>query len=293
MRRRLGRFPCFLLIVIFANNLFFMTEDLSPLGLGIGMMLMVIPLYFLSLYKTKLVRSTMNGTIRMVVQLFLIGLYLRYLFYYDLWYVNLAWGLIMVGVATGTALQRTNMKLEVLLMPITVGFLSTALFVSIYFLALVLNVGRVADLGLTLDTLFSARYFIPIFGILLGNMLGVNVVALNTYYEGIRRERQMFYYLLGNGATLWEATAPFIRGAIRKAFNPCIANMAVMGLVALPGTMIGQILGGSDPGVAIKYQMMIVVITFVASMLSLMITIALAMRRSFDKYGRMLDVFRS
>ena len=126
-----------------------MTEDLSPLGLGIGMMLMVIPLYFLSLYKTKLVRSTMNGTIRMVVQLFLIGLYLRYLFYYDLWYVNLAWGLIMVGVATGTALQRTNMKLEVLLMPITVGFLSTALFVSIYFLALVLNVGRVADLGLT------------------------------------------------------------------------------------------------------------------------------------------------
>ena len=37
--------------------------------------------------------------------------------------------------------------------------------------------------------------------------------------------------------------------------------------------MIGQILGGSSPHVAIKYQIMIVVITVVASMLSLMMTI--------------------
>ena len=45
--------------------------------------------------------------------------------------------------------------------------------------------------------------------------------------------------------------------------------------------MIGQILGGSSPNVAIKYQMMIMVITFTASMLSLMITISLASRKSF------------
>lgn len=63
-----------------------------------------------------------------------------------------------------------------------------------------------------------------------------------------------------------------------------------MGLVALPGTMIGQILGGSSPNVAIKYQMMIMVITFTASMLSLMITISLASRKSFDEYGRMLQI---
>jgi putative ABC transport system permease protein len=59
----------------------------------------------------------------------------------------------------------------------------------------------------------------------------------------------------------------------------------------MPGTMIGQILGGADPSLAIKYQMMIVVITFVASMLSLMITVVLAQRKSFDKMGRLQDVF--
>jgi putative ABC transport system permease protein len=69
--------------------------------------------------------------------------------------------------------------------------------------------------------------------------------------------------------------------------------MAVMGLVSMPGTMIGQILGGSDPSIAIKYQIIIVVITFVASMLSLVITIVLAQRKSFDNMGRMKDVFIS
>jgi putative ABC transport system permease protein len=68
--------------------------------------------------------------------------------------------------------------------------------------------------------------------------------------------------------------------------------MAVMGLVALPGTMIGQILGGSTPDVAIKYQMMIIVITISASMLSIAVTLSLVKRLAFDADGRMLNVAR-
>jgi putative ABC transport system permease protein len=66
-----------------------------------------------------------------------------------------------------------------------------------------------------------------------------------------------------------------------------------MGLVSLPGTMIGQILGGSSPNVAIEYQIMIVVITMSASMLSLIIAIGLSSKRAFDSYGRMKDVMKS
>jgi putative ABC transport system permease protein len=68
--------------------------------------------------------------------------------------------------------------------------------------------------------------------------------------------------------------------------------MMVMGIVALPGTMIGQILGGSAPDVAVKYQMMIVIITMSASMLSLILALWLSTRRAFDAYGRLLQVFR-
>ena len=139
-------------------------------------------------------------------------------------------------------------------------------------------------LVLGMDNPFDARYFIPIMGLLLGNMLTVNVVALSTYYRSLQREQQLYYYLLGNGATHFESTRSFLCEAIEKSFSPCIANMTVLGIVSMPGTMIGQILGGSDPDVAIKYQIMIVVITLASSLLSVVMTIRLAALRSFDKY---------
>lgn len=258
------------------------TIDISYFNLLIGLLLLVIPLFYLWKFKTGLLKATLIGTARMIVQLFLIGMYLKYLFLWNNPWINFLWVIIMIFVAGQTALVRTGLKREILLIPISVGFLCSVVLVGMYFIGIVLQ----------LDNVFSAQYFIPIFGILMGNMLSSNVIALNTYYSGLKRKQQLYCYLLGNGATRQEAQAPFIREAIIKSFSPLIANIAVMGLVALPGTMIGQILGGSSPNVAIKYQMMIMVITFTASMLSLMITISLASRKSFDEYGRILQVTR-
>ena len=256
------------------------TIDISYLSLLTGLLLLIIPVFYLWKFKTGLLKATLIGTARMIVQLFLIGMYLKYLFLWNNPWINFLWVIIMIFVAGQTALSRTGLKRKILLIPISVGFLCSVVLVGMYFIGIVLQ----------LDNVFSAQYFIPIFGILMGNMLSSNVIALNTYYSGLKREEQLYCYLLGNGATRQEAQAPFIRQAIIKAFSPLIANIAVMGLVALPGTMIGQILGGSSPNVAIKYQMMIMVITFTASMLSLMITISLASRKSFDAYGKLLQV---
>lgn len=258
------------------------TIDISYGSLLVGLLLLSIPVYYLWKFKTGLVRATLIGVARMIIQLFLIGAYLRYLFLWDKPWINFLWVVVMILIASHTAIARTQIRRSILLIPITVGFLFSVVLIGLYFLGMVLR----------LDNIFSAQYFIPIFGILMGNMLSSNVVALNVYYSGLQREGQLYCYLLGNGATLHEARAPFIREAIIKSFSPLIANIAVMGLVALPGTMIGQILGGSSPNVAIKYQMMIMVITFSASMLSLMITIRLASRRSFDAYGNLLHVYR-
>lgn len=256
------------------------TIDISYLSLGIGLLLLLIPLFYIWKFKTGLLQATLVGTVRMIVQLFFIGIYLKYLFILNSPWINLLWVIVMIFVASQTALSRTGLKQKILFIPISIGFLCSVVCIGMYFIGVVLQ----------LENIFNAQYFIPIFGILMGNMLSSNVIALNTYYNGLKREQQLYRYLLGNGATRTEAQAPFIREAIIKSFSPLIANIAVMGLVALPGTMIGQILGGSSPNVAIKYQMMIIVITFTASMLSLMITISLASRKSFDAYGKLLPV---
>lgn len=258
------------------------TTDISNISMLLGLLLMALPIYFFWKYNTGMVKSTIIAIARMVVQLLLVGLYLKYLFLWDNPLLNIAWVLIMVVVATETSLTRTKLKRSVMMIPLLVGFVSASLLVGLYFLGVVLK----------LDNIFNAQYFIPILGILMGNMLGVNVIGLNTFYYNLLREKNCYYYLIGNGATVDEATAPFVRQALTRAFSPAIANMAVMGLVALPGTMIGQILGGSSPDVAIKYQMMIIVITIAASIISLMSTIYLSKRATFDAMGRIIEPFK-
>ena len=258
------------------------TVDLTYGGLAVGMLLMLVPFYFLWRFRTGLLGSAVLGTVRMTVQLLLIGVYLRFLFQWDEAWVNVLWMVAMAVIASHTAVSRTDLRRGVLLLPVFVGFLSTMLLVSLYFLGFVVRA----------DDVFAARFFIPVAGVLFGNMLTVNIMAVNVYYSELRREQDMYYYMLGNGATRFEATLPFLRSAVIKSFSPCIANMAVLGIVSFPGTMIGQILGGSMPGVAIKYQLMISVITVVASMLSLVVTISLSARRTFDEFGRLKPVFR-
>lgn len=256
------------------------TADISYVGLVIGLLLMILPLYFFYVYKVKLMTSTIVATVRMVVQMFLIGIYLKYLFLWNSPWINILWVLIMVFVASFTSVSRTHLKVRYMFMPVAVGLFMSAMVIGLYFLLFVLQ----------LKNPFESQYFIPTVGVLMGNMLGVNVISLSTYFGGLKRDNQLYFYLLGNGATQQEAVAPFVRKAVHKAFTPCIANMAVMGIVSFPGTMIGQILGGTTPETAIKYQMMIVVITFCASMLSLMITLYLANIKIFDKYGCLKNI---
>ena len=53
------------------------TIDISYLSLGIGLLLLSIPLFYIWKFKTGLLRTTLIGTARMIVQLFFIGIYLK------------------------------------------------------------------------------------------------------------------------------------------------------------------------------------------------------------------------
>ena len=183
------------------------TIDISYLSLGIGLLLLSIPLFYIWKFKTGLLRATLIGTARMIVQLFFIGIYLKYLFLWNNPWINFLWVIVMILVASQTALARTQLKRKILLIPISVGFLCSVVCVGMYFIGIVLR----------LENVFSAQYFIPIFGILMGNMLSSNVIALNTYYSGLKREQQLYRYLLGNGATCRAACIITVTGTGRPS----------------------------------------------------------------------------
>jgi putative ABC transport system permease protein len=72
---------------------------------------------------------------------------------------------------------------------------------------------------------------------------------------------------------------------MRAAVKLTLANIYSIGIVALPGMMAGQILGGASPLVAIKYQIAITMAIYVSTLLSTTLSILTSLRTAFDEYG--------
>lgn len=248
--------------------------DIDYLSLFIGYTFLVIPIYILWYYKTGLVKDSLIAIARMTVQLLLVGIYLEYLFKIDNKLLNAFWVLLMTFIGTYTIISRSNLSKKMLFVPVFFSGLISIAITDAFFLGLIIKTGNI----------FKAQYFIPITGMLLGNTIRTIIIALDIYYGNLYKERHVYRWYLANGATMSEAKRPFMKNALRTAFNPVIATTAIVGLISLPGMMTGQILGGSSPNLAIKYQIMIMITIFSSSVLSVFLTIYFSDKFAFDSY---------
>jgi len=249
-------------------------KDISWVDLFLGYTLLIIPLAIFWYYKSGLVLNTIISVLRMTIQLFLVGLYLKYLFELNNAMVNVGWVLIMIIISTITTIRKSELSFRMLALPVAIGSIIALFIVNIFFLAVILR----------LENIFDARYFIAITGLIMGNMMERNIIVLSSFYTNLERNSLEYNYAIASGANKREAVIPFMREALKLAFNPVIAKMTIMGLIALPGTMTGQILGGSSPEIAIKYQIVLMLMVFIASMRTVVVTVAFANRKAFDKY---------
>lgn len=251
--------------------------DISYWTLFFGYLILLVPLFLLWYFKTGLLKDTVIALIRMTIQLLLVGVYLSFLFEQNNYFLNAAWVLVMLVVAAWTVVKRSELPIKLFIVPIFLAGLLSVAILDIFFLGAVLDVKGGMD----------ARYFIPITGMMLGNTIKVVIVALNAYYDKLVRQNVFYRWHLANGASKFEALLPFRRDAIKKSLNPVIANVAITGLIALPGAMTGQILGGSSPNLAIKYQIMLMIVTFSASILTVVFSMIIADRHVFDAFGNL------
>lgn len=252
-------------------------QDISWINLISGYLLLIIPILTFTYYKTGLIKDTLWAVGRMTIQLLMVGTYLEFIFTLNSWVINLVWVIIMIAVTAFTVIDRAQLSRKLFLLPVFASVLISLSVVDLYLLGIVLK----------LDFIFDARYFIPITGMLIGNTLADMVVSLNNFYKGIRKQQTTYRFALANGASRTEALALFMREAIRVTMNRSIATIAVMGLVSLPGMMTGQILGGSSPSVAIKYQVLIMLTIFVSSLITNVLTLLFSCRKAFDSMGNL------
>lgn len=251
-------------------------QDISIPALLVGLLAMAVPVWILAYFKTGLVRSTFLSFGRMIAQMALLGVYLKWIFELNSAILNVGWVLVMAAAAGATLQKRTGRKFSAKRLSQLVAAVT---------ISMVANGAVFAFVQIGVEDFFNAWYIIPMLGMMLGNCLGSSVIGLRSYDNRLAKQEMAYKYMLLCGASRREALFPFISGAIRDAMAPSIAQTAAIGLIWLPGMMTGQILGGSDPTTAIKYQILILTTIFSASVITLFLSIIFTVRSDFDEYG--------
>lgn len=248
--------------------------DIHILKLAAGYLLFIIPVAVFFYFRTGLIKDTLWAVSRMTLQLGLVAVYLEYVFLLNNKVVNILWLIALTAIAAYTIIKRSNISYRLFLISVFLSTLASVVIIDMFFIGFLLKP----------EYLFDARYLIPITGIMLGNTLRTNIIALNSYFSRLERDQLLYRYALANGATRDEALQPYIREALRQAFNPAIANMSVVGLINFPGVMTGQLIGGTNPATAIKYQLMIMVAIFVSSVIIVFFSLKISNKLIFDHF---------
>jgi len=250
--------------------------DINWLNLALGYVLLLIPLAVLFHYRTGLLSVAALAVLRMTAQLLFVGFYLKFIFDLNSPWLNLAWVVIMILIAGATIDRRGNLKHRYFLGPVLAGLFAGVAVTEFVFLLPVLS----------LDNPLDARFLIPITGMILGNCLSSSIIGMRSFVAGLAANENRYRYSLACGAARSEALAPFIRQALTDAFSPALATMATIGLISLPGMMTGQILGGVEPLIAVKYQIMIMIAIFSGTVITVTVGIALSRRAVLDAWDR-------
>ena len=242
------------------------------------LILLVPVLIFNYRYDLKNNKRVLYVVFRMTLQLSIIGLVLQYFFDLNKSWVNIAYVTFMMTVASHSMLKTTKLSIRRFGPAIWLSVFIPHMLVLLFFNYFIVD----------LNNIFDARYLIPIGGMILGNSLSGNILAINNFYTRLKDQEKQYYYTLGLSTNRAEALRPYFTYALSSSISPTMASMETIGLVALPGMMTGQILGGSIPITAIKYQIAIMIAIFVTRYFTAILAIKLTSAKAFDSYDRLL-----
>ena len=208
-----------------------------------------------SFLELNLERPVIIGTIRTGIQLTICGYVLRPVFLYGErpswddfgWLLVAIYLFFMILLASWESSSRSKYAFSNMFLCILGSFAINVGLVSIFAFGYLIQP----------DPIWSPKYTIPITGMLLGNCVNGISLSLNSLLTDFKERANEVELLLSFGATIYEATVHLMRDAVLTGTMPMINNMSVIGIVALPGMMTGQILGGSSVIEAARYQILI------------------------------------
>ncbi len=247
--------------------------ELQTIDLVLAGLLVLVAGVVSALLRLKLEKRLLVASVRTVVQLLLIGYLLKWVFGIDSLLLVLGLAMLMIVVASRAAVTRPSR---------TFAGVSWLAFLSLTVTGLITTV-TVTGLIVGVEPWWRPQYMIPLLGMILGNGLTGISLSLDLLLESLAEKREEVEMELALGASAWEASRGPMANAVRRGMIPIINTMMVVGIVALPGMMTGQILSGTDPLDAVKYQMVVMFMIAGATSLGCMGITLLAGRRLFNR----------
>ena len=241
----------------------------------LGLLLLLIPvgaLYWLERQKIARLCFIIG---RMIVQLLVLCLMVWGLFKINNPWLSIAWLIVLALGMSWLVMKRCDVKSRALMPAAAVGLFVGVFVVGMWLLVLVLP-GRALD----------ARWFVPVMALLMGHTTSMLIRGLSTYLTALKADEQQYEFLRGNGILHLKALQPFMCRALLAVIQPTIANLKVLALTAMPLLLGGLLLGGLSPLHAFILMLSMVCGCISASVLSLGITILLADKLLFDKFGK-------
>ena len=223
-------------------------------------------------------RDLFWGTLRTFVQLFVMGYALRVIFGMESAWLTLGVFLLTIVFAARIVRGRVKEPDVAFGVPTFVAMAGSYTLVTFLVLRVVLRA----------EPWWLPHYLLPLGGMVVGNSMNATALALERLFADLRARRAEVELRLCLGATATEASRTIVRDAVRAGMIPSINAMFGVGLVFIPGMMTGQILAGADPVLAIRYQIVVMLMLAGSTTLCTVLVVLLGRRRCFDRGQRLV-----
>jgi putative ABC transport system permease protein len=153
-------------------------------------------------------------------------------------------------------------------------------------LGLIAGIAFAAAVLVTLGILFGAGVFpvdattvVPLAGLMIGNAMTATVLLARRVVAEFHDKRLEIEARLALGQPSPEAAAPYLRDALRTALIPQIETTRAVGIIFLPGAMVGLLLAGVGAWDAVQVQLVVMYLVL-GSVAVTTSVVALGLRRA-------------
>lgn len=222
----------------------------------VSYILVLIPIIYSYKQGIGIEKEMLINSFRALIQLFLLGFILVYIFKIDnfLWLI-----LILFAMSLYSAKIAKNRVEEKFI----IGFLTISIssFIVLFSLVAMQIIST------------NPNQFIPIGGMIIGNSLNIYTLSIERFKREIENNKDLIENYSAVGASYKEAVNFAKKEAIKASLIPVNNMLQTIGVVAIPGITTGMLLAGASPMTAISYQLVIIYMLVSVNLFSAMFSI--------------------